>query len=178
MQTLFFNYFLASSKNKKTQQSKFQSGFTIIELMIVIVIIATLSAVAIPSFQNYIVRAKVTEAINALGPAKLTISEHFFSQGIPDSSYTIPSIQSKYVKGLTYTNQDENHGFISVQTQNLGSGLDDELEFSLYLHGSENGLEWDCAMSNNASKALDSKYLPAQCRDAAPDINDVSTYNN
>lgn len=61
---------------------KFQQGFTLIELMIVVAIIGILAAVAIPAYQDYTVRAKVTEGLSIAASAKLTMSEAFQSDGL------------------------------------------------------------------------------------------------
>ncbi len=58
-----------------------QQGFTLIELMIVVAIIGILAAIAIPAYQDYTVRAKVGEGINALAPAKMAVSEFYISSG-------------------------------------------------------------------------------------------------
>src|SRR5690606_31342072 len=60
---------------------KIQQGFTLIELMIVIAILGILMAIAIPAYQDYTVRAKVSEGLNVAGAAKLAVSETYQSDG-------------------------------------------------------------------------------------------------
>ena len=60
---------------------KIQQGFTLIELMIVIAILGILMAIAIPAYQDYTIRAKVSEAVMAAAPFKLAISESASAEG-------------------------------------------------------------------------------------------------
>ena len=62
--------------------NKMQKGFTLIELMIVVAIIGILAAIAIPAYQDYTIRAKVTEGLNLADAAKTTVAESFQSGGL------------------------------------------------------------------------------------------------
>jgi type IV pilus assembly protein PilA len=87
---------------------KQQHGFTLIELMIVVAIIGILAAIAIPAYQDYTVRAKVSEGLNLAGAAKLAVAETYDSKGYMPStsnpSFGLPgptSIKSQYVSSIT-----------------------------------------------------------------------------
>src|SRR4249919_2385611 len=60
---------------------KVQQGFTLIELMIVVAIIGILAAIAIPAYQDYTIRSKVTELVNAAGVCKTGVAEYYQSKG-------------------------------------------------------------------------------------------------
>jgi len=63
--------------------TKLQQGFTLIELMIVVAIIGILAAIAIPAYQDYTIRAQVTEGMNLAAAAKAAVAEDFLNEGVP-----------------------------------------------------------------------------------------------
>jgi type IV pilus assembly protein PilA len=141
---------------------KKQSGFTLIELMIVVAIIGILAAIAIPAYQDYTIRAKMSEAINAAAPAKTSISEFFQSQGRLPSDATeagfSTNINSKYVESVTWDGSE-----ISVTIKALGGDTaDDDEAFTLSPITSSTRVDWNCKKGADT----ETKYLPADCRDS------------
>ncbi|MGP1664564.1 MAG: pilin, partial [Rhodanobacter sp.] len=87
---------------------KMQQGFTLIELMIVIAILGILMAIAIPAYQDYTVRAKVSEGMNLAGAAKLAVAETKSSTG------TFPSTPAE--AGISNTISGNDVGSVTVTT--------------------------------------------------------------
>jgi type IV pilus assembly protein PilA len=82
-----------------------QKGFTLIELMIVVAIIGILAAIAIPAYQDYTIRAKVTEGLNLADSAKTSVAEAFQSNDVAglnaaSAEWTANFKASKYVTGI------------------------------------------------------------------------------
>ena len=104
-----------------------QKGFTLIELMIVVAIIGILAAVAIPAYQDYTVRAKITEVITAGSAAKAAVSEGFQTNGMDGvkaaaqaatkgSGSTASTAVSKYLQSVTVNATDTGTGTITLKT--------------------------------------------------------------
>ena len=88
-----------------TIMKKVQRGFTLIELMIVVAIIGILAAIAIPAYQDYTVRAKVTEGLSLAASAKVAVAESFMADGINGvaasaGAWNPAFVRTKYVTGV------------------------------------------------------------------------------
>jgi len=140
-------------------KNKSQQGFTLIELMIVIAILAILMAIAIPAYQDYTVRAKVSEAVAAVAPAKLAVAETASALGAlasvtaANAGYSFPGATS-YVSGVTVAD-----GGVVTATATTDTGLDAACNIVLTPTDAGAGqLNWECTSSCAA------KYVPTECR--------------
>ncbi len=145
---------------------KVQQGFTLIELMIVVAIIGILAAIAIPAYQDYTTRAKVTEVVNAMAPAKTSISEFFISQGSMPPTAAIAGFNtragSKYVSVLTYAKPSINSATLTVAASTVAIGGGVNASETVIMSGSGapgQNVDWDCLPGT-----ILPKFLPADCR--------------
>lgn len=151
-----------------------QNGFTLIELMVVIVIIGILAAIAIPSYLDNANRAKVTEGINIIAPIKISVSEIYIAQGeFPPGSSGNPAVAAAMGMGTPnmyatpivqeafYAQMNANQAVIVILYNAIGSAVaaGDSLVFTAT--GTANGVTWTCKSPNST---LADKYKPANCR--------------
>ena len=144
---------------------KHQKGFTLIELMIVIAIIGILAAIAIPAYQDYTIRSKVSEGLNLSGAAKLAVAETYDSEGsfqaANNASYGLPaasSINGNYVSTVGITDAA---GEITITyNQELGGNPTANSKTIIMTPTARQGsMLWDCTGGTQ-----ESKYRPSECR--------------
>jgi len=154
-----------------------QKGFTLIELMIVVAIIGILAAIAIPAYQDYTIRAQVTEGMTLASAAKSAVSETFSNSGTAPvnrteagMSATATDTAGKYVSGVEIASASIDITFGNDAHQNISGNV-----LSLVPHlSTDNSVSWQCGYAtppiNNAmgvgtnSTNLLTQYLPAACR--------------
>ena len=169
---------------------KLQQGFTLIELMIVVAIIGILAAIAIPAYQDYTVRSKVTEGLSLADAQKIAVAEAFQSNdtaGVISASNALAAqlaatpIVSKYVSAITIGQVAGTMGMITVTFQNVAQINGLTLKVTPYVNGvvlakgAQGNVDWACASTLNTTAAsqglaaaptgtLLPRYAPTQCK--------------
>lgn len=148
--------------------SKSIKGFTLIELMIVIAIVAILVALAVPAYQDYAVRSKVIECISAAAPIKLGISEYRQTLGSwpPDATIAgtvAPAGQSNYCVGFQHYKDKEGSFEINVNEVQVGVLSSQEINVQLMpVLNAQGSINWFCLSRH--TKGANLKFLPSNCR--------------
>jgi type IV pilus assembly protein PilA len=130
---------------------KLQKGFTLIELMIVVAIIGILAAIAIPAYQDYTIRAQVTEGMNLAAAAKAAVAEDFLNEGLPPINRTDAGMSAnaadtrgKYVTGVQVAN-----GAITITYGDQANQQIQGMTLSLTpFESTDLSVAWQCGTAN------------------------------
>jgi len=154
-----------------------QKGFTLIELMIVVAIIGILAAVALPAYQDYTIRAKMSEIILAMSACRTSITEVYQSGGGNVGAMAnnwgceaSGTTATKYVETIT----TDNDGKITAKVRNISTSvngsvvtlvpLKDGTNAAVYSAMAQSLFGWRCGNAATDGTSVAGKYLPGSCR--------------
>jgi type IV pilus assembly protein PilA len=164
---------------------KLQRGFTLIELMIVVAIIGILAAIAIPAYQDYTIRAKVTEGLNIANSGETAVTEGFEANDIVGakaaaSAWNAAFVKTQYVSKVTIGTAAPFSIVITYgappQIKGATLVLAPSVNGNLLASGNQGNINWACASTQSVvasvaplhapgtAATIKAKYVPAQCK--------------
>ncbi len=140
-----------------------QQGFTLIELMIVVAIIGILAAIAIPAYQDYMTRSKITELVSAASSCKNSVSEYFQTKNTAPTNLSQSGCSSNATQYVTSLDVGANGVITVLATTAVGGGVTatDGIKLTPNYTSATGTVQWSCSGTGTNMK---DKYLPANCR--------------
>ncbi|MNU93140.1 Fimbrial protein precursor [compost metagenome] len=154
-----FNYYLSLGDVRM----KKQQGFTLIELMIVVAIIAILAAIALPAYQDYVARSQVSEAMTLSSGAKTAVTEYYADKGeFPADNAAAGLADAASISGKYVLSVGVDEDTITATMKPAGSVSAKIADGTFVLKAADAGgsITWDC----KSEGTIDAKYRPSSCR--------------
>ncbi len=149
--------------------NRIQKGFTLIELMIVIAIVGILAAVALPAYQDYTVRAKLSEVMARGSEVKTAVTEYYASTGTMPATNTTDVFNTTgagKVSSVSWSNAGTQQIVLTINTAAGNSGISELTaatnELAIQVAGNNGGvITWRCGGGDTTVPA---KYRPGSCK--------------
>jgi type IV pilus assembly protein PilA len=158
--------FLTFHSQEFQMKKQLQQGFTLIELMIVVAIIGILAAIAIPAYQDYTIRAQVSEGLSLMDGAKTAVAEYYTNTGnLPANNSssglaTNTSISGKYVTQVDVSNATNKTISATFGGPSANTAIGKSAILSLSAVTSGGSISWAC----KSNGTIPQKYLPSTCK--------------
>jgi type IV pilus assembly protein PilA len=146
------------------------AGFTLIELMITVAIIGILASIALPAYQDYTIRSRMSEVILAMAGCRTSIAEVYQSGGTPPGAgnWGCEGVTTRYVASLA----TDTHGKVSITVQNINSDVNSKVVTMIPMASptvfadtaTDMGAGLWGWLCGGAGTTVDKKFLPSSCR--------------
>lgn len=143
---------------------KFQTGFTIVELMIVVAVIGVLASIAMPIYSDYVNRGKVSEAVQLLGGLRIPMQEFYMARG------TWPTIQEvggkssgSYVEKIESSSEPDNLYIEATLRGQSGSSVLGGKQLRMVFFQQSRTWNWLCT-TDDTTNPIDDRLLPSSCK--------------